>query len=97
MVILANHCAHLSKEASQAAEQTISRLVKPCNTVLTEPLTFRVILDPSGSIGFARAKGDAGTDEIPLCVVTQKLQHRVRLKSACMVDVRFEPTSIAPE
>ncbi len=94
VVIVANHC-RLTKEASREAEQTLSRLVKPCNTVLKERLTFRVVLDPSGSIGFARA-GDAGTDEIPLCVVTQKLQHKVRLKAPCVIDVRFEPTSIAP-
>jgi hypothetical protein len=95
VIILANHCGHLSKEASRATEETLSQLTKPCNTVLKEPLTFRVVLDPSGSIGFARA-ADAGSDEIPLCVVTQKLQHHVRLKSACVIDVRFEPMSIAP-
>lgn len=94
VVVLANHCGHLSKEASRATEETLSALTKPCNTVLKEPLTFRVVLDPSGSISFARAP-DAGTDEIPLCVVSQKLQHHVRLKAACMLDVRFEPMSIA--
>jgi hypothetical protein len=93
VVILANHCGRLSKEASRATEETLSQLTKPCNTVLKEPLTFRVVLEPSGNIGFARAS-DAGSEEIPLCVVSQKLRHHVRLKSACNLDVRFEPMSI---
>jgi len=95
VVIVANHCSHLSKQASREAEATMGRLVDHCNAPVEHPATFRVILDPSGAIRFANVP-DAGTDEIPICVVTQSLHHHVRLATACQLDVRFEPTSIVP-
>lgn len=71
----------------------MGRLVEHCDTVVRHPLTFRVILQPGGAITFASTP-DAGSDEIPMCVVTQGLHHKVRLATACPLDVRFEPTSI---
>jgi hypothetical protein len=92
VVIIANRC-QLTKSASREAEATMNRLVDACNVVVSHPLAFGVVLQPNGSIGFASV-GDAGGDEIPVCVAAQKLQHHVRLASPCNLDVRFEPTSI---
>jgi hypothetical protein len=91
VVIIADHC-QLTRNASREAEATMSRLVDTCNVVVSHPLAFGVVLQPSGAIGFASV-GDGG-DEIPLCVAAQKLQHHVRLASPCKLEIRFEPTSI---
>jgi hypothetical protein len=93
VVIVADRCSRLSKSASHQAAATMSRLVEHCNAV-PRPMTFRVVLEPTGAISFASA-GAGGTDEIPLCVASQKLQHHVRLRSPCSLDVRFEPTSLS--
>jgi hypothetical protein len=92
VIILANHC-RLSKDASRQAEATMNRLVDHCNGVFAHALTFGVVLEPKGTISFTSA-GDGGNDEIPMCVATQQLQHRVKLTTACTLDVRFAPTSI---
>jgi hypothetical protein len=93
VVVVADHCK-LSKSASREAEATMGRLIDTCNVVVTHPLAFGVVLQPGGAIGFASV-GDAGGEEIPVCVAAQKLQHHVHLGSPCKLDVRFEPASIA--
>lgn len=93
VVILVDECGKLSKGASRETEATINRLVEHCTTPISQPVDFRVVLHPDKTIEFASAR-DGGTDEVPICIVAQKLQHRIRLAAACTLHVRLTPTSI---
>jgi hypothetical protein len=93
-VIIANHCNGLSKQDSVRAQQTMNELVEHCDSVPHGKSTFSVVLYPDGSISFA-SSGDAGSDEIPMCVVSHRLRHKVKLTTECGMDVRLEQTQLA--
>ncbi len=93
-VIVANHCAGLSKQDSMRAQQTMNELVNHCDTLPHGSATFRVMMYPDGTLSFA-ASGDGGAEELPMCVVSHRLTHQVKLKTECGMDVRIEETTIS--
>jgi hypothetical protein len=81
-VVVADQCAVLGKQESKHAKEAMDRLV--------------VILHPGGVLQFGDADPDAGGHgEIPMCVVSQKLTHSVRLGAPCKMEIRLEESNVA--
>ncbi len=97
-VIIANHCSGLSKQDSVRAQETMNALVEHCDSVPHGEATFRVVLYPDGSISFAAAAdggdGAQAGGELPMCVVSHRLRHKVKLTAECDIDVKLAQTSI---
>lgn len=92
-VIVANHCVGFSKHDSVRAQQTMNELVGHCDALPHGAATFRVKLYPDGTLSFGPS-GDGGTDELPMCVVSHRLKHQVKLGQECDMDVRLEQTAV---
>jgi hypothetical protein len=93
--VIANHCVSaLTREEAKRAEATMNDLVGSCESMPHDAASFRVVLLPGGGMEFASA-GDGGSDEVPICVVSHKLQHRVHLTAPCPIDVRLEQTTMS--
>jgi hypothetical protein len=94
-VVLANECSALAKQNAKPAEEAMNKLVEKCTSVPHGAVHFAVVLHPGGGLEFApSARGDAGapadasaasaaSDEVPLCVLSHKLTHQVKLQKPC--------------
>jgi hypothetical protein len=76
------------------AERTINRLVEPCESVPGGSARFRATLAPRGRIEIAAADGSS-EGVIPICVLTNRLTHRIRVKKPCQLDVQIEERRIS--
>ena len=93
-VIVANHCSGLSKQDSMRAQQTMNELVGQCDALPHGTATFRVMMYPDGTLSFG-VSGDGGAEELPMCVVSHRLRHQVKLKTECDMDVRLEQSAVS--
>jgi hypothetical protein len=95
-VVVADQCAVLGKQESKHAKEAMDRLVDGCRSVPHGNAHFVVILHPGGVLQFGDADPDAGGHgEIPMCVVSQKLTHSVRLGAPCKMEIRLEESNVA--
>jgi len=92
-VVVTNHCAALTKKDQRAAEITMNRLVERCTEVPHGVRTFGVVLLPGGGLQFT-GHADAGETEVPICVVSRLLTHKVKLSAPCVIDIRLEQTQM---
>jgi hypothetical protein len=75
---------------SKAANSAIRKLVAPCSKVPGGAAHFSATLMPGGRIQLASPEGDATQGVVPTCVLENQLNHRVRLKEPCKLDVLLE-------
>lgn len=95
-VVVADQCAGLPKQEAKHAREAMDRLVDGCRSIPHGTAHFVVVLHPGGILQFGDADPDAGgRGEIPLCAVSQKLTHAVRLTAPCSMDIRLEESTMA--
>jgi hypothetical protein len=76
------------------AERTINRLVEPCESVPGGSARFRATLAPRGRIEITAADGSS-QGVVPICVLTNRLTHRIRVNKPCQLDVQIEEREIS--
>jgi hypothetical protein len=76
------------------AERTINRLVEPCESVPGGTARFRATLAPRGRIEIAAADGSS-EGVIPICVLKNRLTHKIRVNKPCQLDVQIEERKIS--
>lgn len=87
-MVLVNGCAHLGVDNAKLAQAAMNQLVDGCGSFTGGRVQFSATLLPGGAIQFVQGPDPA--QAIPVCVLTHPLTHRVRLQSACTLDVRLE-------
>ena len=91
-VVLANGCAGLGADNAKLAQSAMNQLVDGCGDFKGGRVRFSARLLPGGAIQFVQ--GPDPSQAIPVCVLTHPLTHRVRLASACTLDVQLEEGSV---
>ena len=95
-IVALEQCNGLAKQEARHAKEAMDHLVDGCRTVPHGHAHFTVVLHPGGALQFADADPSAGgRGEIPICAVSQKLVHSVRLSAPCKMDVRLEESTVA--
>jgi len=91
-VVLVNGCAHLGVDNAKLAQAAMNQLVDGCGSFNGGRVQFSATLLPGGAIQFVQGPDPA--QSIPICVLTHPLTHRVRLQTACTLDVRLEEGAV---
>lgn len=95
-VVIADQCSGLGKQEAKHAREAMDRLVDGCHTIPHGSAHFVVVLHPGGALQFLEAGPEAGgPSELPMCVVSQKLTHQVRLPAPCKMEIRLEESAFA--
>lgn len=92
-VLLANECKGLREPDQKRVLETMNRLVDGCWSVPHGSVRFDVVLHPGGGLQFG-GNADAGGGEIPLCVLSHKLTHEVKLSGPCTITVRLDESQL---
>jgi hypothetical protein len=75
------------------ARKTLDALVGDCTSVPGGSARFLATLQPGGRIEISASDGsNEGT--IPICVLQNKLRHKLFITKECAVEVRIEETSL---
>jgi hypothetical protein len=86
--ILFTDCPAVSDMNAKLAERTMRRLVEACDSVPSGKAQFVATLVPGGRIEISAVDGTEQT--VPICVLTHQLQHQVRVKQACKMQIQME-------
>jgi hypothetical protein len=87
-------CPDQAQMNAKEAQRSIQQLVEPCATVPGGRAHFSAVLLPGGRIELGSPEGNPADGVVPTCVLTHKLQHQVRLKSPCALDVQLEERKV---
>jgi len=76
------------------ARKTLDALAGDCQTVPGGRARFLATLEPGGRIDISATDGtDQGT--IPICVLKNKLRHKLFIRKSCTLEVTIEEASMA--
>lgn len=89
--ILFTDCPAVSDMNAKLAERTMRRLVEGCDAVPSGKAQFVATLVPGGRIEISAAPGADQT--VPICVLKHQLQHQVKVKQACKIQIQMEQKS----
>ena len=89
--ILFTDCSAVSDMNAKLAERTMRRLVEACDTVPNGKAQFVATLMVGGRIEITAAEGADQT--LPICVLKHQLQHQVKVKQACKMQIQMEQKS----
>lgn len=93
-VVIADQCSGLGKQEAKHAREAMGRLVDGCHTIPHGSAHFIVVLHPGGALQFLEVGPEAGGGgELPMCVLSQKLTHKVRLPAPCKMEIRLEESA----
>lgn len=93
-VVVADQCSGLGKQEAKHAREAMDRLVDGCHSIPHGSAHFVVVLHPGGALQFLEVGPEAsGGGELPMCVLSQKLTHKVRLPAPCKMEIRLEESA----
>ncbi|MEZ4295550.1 MAG: hypothetical protein R3B70_11290 [Polyangiaceae bacterium] len=92
--VIVAKCPDARRIKVRTAQATIQKLVDPCAKVPGGRAHFSATLLPGGRIELASPEGDPSEGVVPTCVLTNRLTHRVLLRSACTLDVQLDERTL---